>query len=269
MTATELDKIVVSRFVETELPAGFAPVDTFLRLCARYAHAFVSLVAIPGIGTWIGASPELLLAVEPAALQTMALAGTQAKPANLPLHEIQWSRKEIEEQALVSEYVRRFFAGAGAVGVQEEGPHTVAAGNVVHRQTLFRVPFGQTDAEQQRLLTLANGVLHQLHPTSAVCGMPKDKALSFILAHEGYNRRFYSGFLGPVHIDHSSHLFVNLRCMQLGERTARVYVGCGITADSVPEAEWQESVLKSQTLLSVLHSRGAAYGSSNGRISHG
>jgi len=252
---SELDKIVVSRLVETPLPPSFDPVETFARLCERYAHAFVSLVAIPEVGVWIGASPELLLAVEENGLRTMALAGTQAHPHNTTLDAVRWGAKDVEEQALVSDYIRRFFAQAGATNVQEVGPHTVAAGNVVHLQTTFRVPFGAGPHEQTQLAELANGVLHRLHPTSAVCGMPKEKALSFILAHEGYNRRFYSGFLGPVHIEKSSHLFVNLRCMELGADTARLYVGCGITADSAPDAEWQESVLKAQTLLSVLHGK--------------
>jgi isochorismate synthase len=82
--------------------------------------------------------------------------------------------------------------------------------------------------------------------------MPKKEALSFILAHENYNRAFYSGFLGPVHLHGQSNLFVNLRCMQLGRERAVLYVGAGITPDSVPQAEWEETVLKSNTLLAVL-----------------
>jgi isochorismate synthase len=106
--------------------------------------------------------------------------------------------------------------------------------------------------DSPRLLALANQVLHSLHPTSAVCGMPKQEALSFILEKEGYNRAFYSGFLGPVHLQGQSNLFVNLRCMQLQKTSAILYVGAGITQDSIPCAEWDETVLKSKTLLSVL-----------------
>jgi isochorismate synthase len=82
--------------------------------------------------------------------------------------------------------------------------------------------------------------------------MPKDKALAFILQQEGYDRSFYSGYLGPVHIDGQSHLYVNLRCMQLGSDRAYLYVGGGVTADSCPDAEWRETELKAGTLLSVL-----------------
>lgn len=244
-----IKKVVVSRTATAPLPAGFDPIVTYHALCRRYPAAFVSLVAIPGIGTWLGASPELLLSLDRQALRTMALAGTQARPASLPLSSVRWSPKEIEEQALVSDYVRDFFGRACTGDIAETGPRTVAAGNVVHLQSDFQVEL--PDPER---MALANRVLHELHPTSAVCGMPKDKALAFILQHEGYDRSFYSGYLGPVHIDGQSHLYVNLRCMQLGEDTAYLYVGGGVTANSSPDAEWRETELKAGTLLAVLQS---------------
>ncbi len=240
-------KVVISRRVDTPLPPAFNPVDLFLRLCQRYPQAFVSLVAIPGVGTWLGATPELLLAVDHCGLTTMALAGTQARPVDRPLTSVQWGPKERQEQGFVSAYVREFFQRQGIVGVQEQGPTTVAAGNLVHLRTTFRV-----DLPEPAQLNLANQVLHDLHPTSAVCGMPKDKALAFILAHEGYDRSFYSGFLGPLHLEGGSSLYVNLRCMQLWQSHASLYVGGGVTAESEPCAEWEETSLKAQTLLSVL-----------------
>ncbi len=242
-----IKKIVASRATEAPLPPGFNPVVLFDTLCERYPHAFVSLVSIPGIGTWIGASPELLLSLQPNSLSTVALAGTQARPDNKPLESVRWGQKEIEEQALVSDYIRDFFHDIGLRTFTTTGPRTISAGNVVHLQTSFTVKDTAT-----HLHRLANQVLHRLHPTSAVCGMPKNEALSFILEKEKYNRAFYSGFLGPVHLENESRLYVNLRCMQLKTRSALLYVGAGITADSNPEAEWDETVLKSKTLLSVL-----------------
>lgn len=247
ISSSGLDKVVVSRMAETNLPPDFDPINVFERLCDRYSEAFVSLVAVPGVGTWIGASPELLLADDGASLSTMALAGTQARPADRPLTAVAWSQKEIEEQALVGDYIRDFFQRACVANVEETGPRTVAAGNIVHLQTAFRVAL-----PHHPRMALANRVLHELHPTSAVCGMPKDKALAFILRNERYDRSFYSGFLGPVHLDGQSHLYVNLRCMQIRQRVAALYVGGGVTADSDPSAEWRETELKAETLLAVL-----------------
>jgi isochorismate synthase len=240
-------KVVVSRTVPVPLPPHFDPVRTFLSLCMRYPHAFVSLTAIPNVGTWLGATPEVLLTLDNDGLTTMALAGTQQRPADLPLEQVKWGRKEIVEQEMVADYVRTFFASTGVADVEEHGPQTVAAGSVVHLQTLFRV-----NLPEAKRLALANRVLDELHPTSAVCGMPKQKALAFILAHEGYDRSFYSGFLGPVHIQNRSSLYVNLRCMRLGVDQAHLYVGAGITTDSDPAAEWRETALKAETMLAVL-----------------
>ena len=242
-----IKKIVASRATETPLPPNFNPLKLFTALSERYPHAFVSLVSIPGIGTWIGASPELLLSLRHDSLQTVALAGTQARPADKPLETVRWGQKEIEEQALVSDYIRDFFHDIGLRTFHTTGPRTVSAGNVVHLQTTFTITDTPTNLHH-----LANQILYRLHPTSAVCGMPKNEALSFILEKEKYNRAFYSGFLGPVHLDGESRLHVNLRCMQLKTRSAVLYVGAGITADSDPAAEWEETILKSKTLLSVL-----------------
>lgn len=244
---TGIAKVVVSRTAALALPTGFDPAAAFTALCACYPHAFVSLVAVPGVGAWLGATPEVLLTLDSTSLTTMALAGTQRRPTDLALEAVQWGRKEAVEQEMVGAYIRNFFASAGAPNVQERGPHTVAAGSVVHLQTIFRVDLPETER-----LMLANRVLNELHPTSAVCGMPKHQALAFILAHEGYDRSFYSGFLGPVHIQGESSLYVNLRCMQLSADHAHLYVGAGITADSDPTAEWRETALKAETMLAVL-----------------
>lgn len=248
---TGIAKVVVSRRARHALPQGFDPVAAFLELAVRYPSAFVSLAAIPGIGTWLGASPEVLLTLDEEALTTMALAGTQRRPEDRPLSAVRWGHKEVVEQEMVSDYVRQFFARAGVERLIESGPQTVAAANVVHLQTTFRVEAPEFDR-----LSLANRVLDELHPTSAVCGMPKHQALAFILAHEGYDRRFYSGFLGPVHMNGRSSLFVNLRCMQLEEGSASLYIGGGITAESDPASEWRETEMKAETMLSVLRRNG-------------
>ena len=245
--STGIKKIVTSRATETSLPPNLDPVTIFELLCRRYPHAFVSLVSIPDLGTWLGASPELLLSLSDQSLSTVALAGTQAYSPDMPLSAVTWGSKEFEEQALVSDYIREFFQKLALPHFSEDGPRTVPAGNVAHLQTKFEI-----NLDPDQLLHLANQILHNLHPTSAVCGMPKQEALSFILEKENYNRAFYSGFLGPVHLHHQSQLFVNLRCMQLKQDRAVLYVGAGITEDSGPESEWEETVLKSNTLLAIL-----------------
>ncbi|MFT7281747.1 MAG: isochorismate synthase, partial [Cyclobacteriaceae bacterium] len=96
-------------------------------------------------------------------------------------------------------------------------------------------------------------MMHLLHPTSAVCGMPLQPALNFIKEVEGYERGLYAGFLGPVNFNNLTHLFVNLRCMQIiNDQKIRLYAGAGITADSDPNKEFVETQLKMNTLKNLL-----------------
>ena len=99
-------------------------------------------------------------------------------------------------------------------------------------------------------------VIRLLHPTPAVCGLPKEKSKSFILEKEGYNRKYYTGFLGELNIaqdaDVVSNIYVNLRCMEIVDDIARIYVGGGITKDSIAEKEWEETVRKTETIKKVL-----------------
>jgi len=96
-------------------------------------------------------------------------------------------------------------------------------------------------------------IIEKLHPTPAVCGFPKDLSQKFILENEGYNRSFYTGFLGELNFsdNKTSELYVNLRCMEIENQKVRFYIGCGITKDSDPEKEFFETVNKSVTMKSL------------------
>jgi isochorismate synthase len=99
---------------------------------------------------------------------------------------------------------------------------------------------------------LGTVMLQLLHPTSAVCGMPLEAALPFLSAQEGYEREFYTGYLGPVNVENNINLFVNLRCMKLTDGMAWLYAGAGVTADSDPELEFRETEMKLRTLMKVV-----------------
>ncbi len=246
--AGDMQKVVLSRAKEVILPDSADAMYTFNRLCQVHASAFVSLVSIPEVGTWMGASPEVLVSVDASQIfRTMALAGTQSYTADMNVIQASWTQKEIEEQALVSRYIVSCFKHIRLREYEEDGPKTVVAGNLMHLRTDFAADMTATGFPD-----LGTIMLRLLHPTSAVCGMPKEKAKNFILRYEGYNRAFFSGFLGPVNVQKESHLFVNLRCMRWGNDKAWLYAGAGITANSIPEKEWRETELKYQIMKDVL-----------------
>lgn len=241
-------KVVLSRFQDIKYPNDFELIPYFQKLCQTYPSAFCYLAYLPGEGLWLGASPEILISIDAHQIfRTVALAGTQAFKAGLPLSDVSWTQKEIEEQALVSRYIINCFKKIRLREFEEMGPKTAVAGNLMHLKTFFEVDMRATHFPE-----LGSVMLELLHPTSAVCGMPKDTAFDFIIQQENYDREFYSGFLGPVNIDKESHLFVNLRCLQLFREGLRLYAGAGITTDSKPQKEWQETNMKCQTLLKVL-----------------
>jgi isochorismate synthase len=243
-----LEKIVASRTKHIELPPDFDVLNAFMKLCGRYNHALVSFVNIPGIGSWLGASPELLVSVtDKNIFKTVALAGTQPYVEGMNLKSVAWKQKEIEEQALVERYVISCFKKIRVREYDEHGPKTEVAGNLIHLKSDFTVDMAATNFPQ-----LGTTMLKLLHPTSAVCGMPLDKALEFLKQREGYDRSFYSGFLGPVNVNNNINIFVNLRCMQFLDHKAILYAGAGVTIDSVPEEEFEETEMKFNTLLNVI-----------------
>ncbi|WP_460675116.1 isochorismate synthase [Larkinella ripae] len=250
-------KVVLSRTKTVRFEEQPDIPTLFNRLCHAYPNAFISAVYLPDRNQiWIGATPERLVSVDAAGIfHTVALAGTQSafdsegrpkRTADAP-----WTQKEIEEQALVSRYIIGCFKKIRVREYIEEGPKTVTAGNLMHLRSDYSV-----DTQAVNFPQLGTVMLRLLHPTSAVCGMPREAAQEFILQNEVHHRDFYSGFLGPVNIYQpegaETHLFVNLRCMKLEGQEGTLYAGAGLTADSVPAKEWRETELKCATLLNEL-----------------
>jgi len=246
--AGNLHKIVPSRFKQVPIPHLAQPVDIFNRLTARYPNAFVSMAGSQESGLWIGASPELLIeTIDDRWFKTVSLAGTQPLPEEVSLGDISWKQKDIEEQAMVSRYIINCFKTIRLREFEEIGPRTVAAGNLAHLKTTYKV-----DMEKTSFPLLGSVMMRLLHPTSAVSGMPKDAAAAFLRAQEPYDRKFYSGFLGPVNLQQQTNIYVNLRCMEWHGDSATLYAGAGITEYSDPETEWAETGWKLNTLGYVL-----------------
>ena len=245
----KFQKIVAARTKTVSLPSSFQVEIFFDQLCQDYPHAFISMVYLPAYGLWVGATPELLIQQNNSGIfKTMALAGTQPKDAGTLPADAVWRQKDIEEQALVSRYIINSFKKIRLREFEEIGPRTIAAANLLHLRTDFIV-----DTKETQRPHLASEMLQLLHPTSAVCGMPLQKAANFVAENEGFDRKLYAGYLGPIGFSNNIDLFVNLRCLQIVGNKAVVYAGAGLTGDSIPDREWQETEAKCQTLLSVIN----------------
>jgi isochorismate synthase len=245
---SDLIKVVPSRTKRINLNESNHLSDIFLKLCDNYENAFVSLLSTPNFGTWIGASPETLIEVDKEGVfRTMSLAGTQPFNKEQLLHTLPWTQKEIEEQAMVSRYIINRFKEIRLREFEEVGPRTVKAGNLAHLCSTFKV-----DTKATNFPDLGSVMLKLLHPTSAVCGMPKPEAQALLKSLEKHDRKLYSGYLGPVNMPEGSHIYVNLRCMEVIKDEAILYAGAGVTAYSIPQDEWYETELKCNTLLNIM-----------------
>ena len=255
--AGNFQKVVLSRTDEEALDANYSTLHFFESLCQVYPQAFVSAFYVPSLQqTWICATPEVLVSInEDGIFKTISLAGTQSvnnqegqmtKP-----QDARWSQKEIEEQAFVSRYIIECFKKIRLREYIEIGPKTIQAGNLLHLKTEYQV-----DTKALNFPQLPGIMLSLLHPTSAVCGTPKEAAIDWIKQAEAHDREFYSGYVGPVNLNGAIYLFVNLRTVRIMKDSngylATYYAGCGITEDSDPEKEWEETEMKCQTLQRIL-----------------
>lgn len=242
------EKVVPSKIKTLEFEDKFDIIDNFFKLTEAYPHSFVYFLTAPDIGSWIGASPESIIEIEGSKkFRTISLAGTQVATPDVTPGSVAWTQKEIEEQALVSRYIINCFKKIRLREFEEKGPKTVVAGRLLHLKTIFEV-----DMEETGFHNLGTVMLKLLHPTSAVCGMPREEANEFLQSAERHQRRYFCGFLGPVDNSHDTHIFVNLRCMELFENEGILYAGAGVTEDSIAEKEWEETEIKCNTLLAIL-----------------
>ncbi|WP_299113243.1 chorismate-binding protein [uncultured Winogradskyella sp.] len=255
-----LEKVVLSRIEAFKLK-NVNPVEVFKRLYNTYKNAMVYCWYHPKVGLWLGATPELLFKVEGQQLTTIALAGTQP---NNNASQVKWANKEIDEQQIVVDYIiHQIKPYAKSINVSEV--ETISAGSLLHLKS--RITSRVDDNANLR------SIIEALHPTPAVCGFPKQGSKAFILEYENYDREYYTGFLGELNLKQSksrntnrrnvennayavvktqSNFYVNLRCAQIKDEKALIYVGGGITKDSIAEKEWEETVSKTKTMHNVL-----------------
>ena len=242
-----LDKAVLSRVHLTGNNFNLEGPEIFNSLCKKYPNVFRYLLNIPIAGSWIGATPEPLVKVHDTVIETVSLAGTQ-KLNGVPVGEVAWHTKEIDEQKIVTSFIENLLYDFGITNYLKNGPYSQQAANLVHLKSTFS--FNRTSLKE----TLGE-FLSALHPTPSVCGLPKDEAFGLIHELEKHERAYYSGFLGPLNFSGCSNLFVNLRCLRMLQNQFALFAGAGITSGSDAENEWEETELKMQTLLSVLNNQ--------------
>lgn len=236
-------KAVLSRIQVIEGEYMHHTPTLFKAMCRRHPNAFVYLFKSDH-HFWLGASPEPLLRLREGQISTVSLAGTRPY-AEKHMDINRWTAKEVLEQEYVTRYIHDVLHAFQVRDYRVSSPYVKKAGNLAHLRTDFS--FGM-EKISDRLWEFVDA----MHPTPAVAGQPKEDAIRFIKQLEPHDRDYYTGFLGPVGDEHQIDLFVNLRCIKVTPRYLSFYVGGGITLDSDPEAEWDETRWKVESLLKVV-----------------
>ncbi len=235
----KLDKCVMARIIVEE---GRVKISQLLkRLSDDHPGAFIFMYHTAEHGTWVGASPEVLLLKRGNEIRSMALAGTRAAGS-----EEEWSDKNVAEQRIVADYIARQFAESG-IEPTVSAATTHRAGNVEHLMTEIRGKVSD--------LSEAERLAERLSPTPALAGYPVDAAIEHIEQTEPFDRGGYGGYCGVIDLYGNISLYVNLRSLRIEKEHYTLYVGGGIMPDSDPDDEWQETEMKSLTIRDALTKR--------------
>jgi isochorismate synthase len=226
-----LTKCVAAR--NSFVPKDDSPLAAFERACKKYPHAYIALFATEATGVWLCASPELLLSAKADVYKTVSLAGTKTA-SHAP-----WTEKEIEEQRVVSDFIKNRLSEAGIVEVVASKDETIQSGHLFHLQTIF------TGISKEPINPLQAAL--QLHPTPAVGGIPRKAAFEMIEKYENNKRSYYSGFIGFFNQE-ECQLYVNLRCCEWVKKGIVLHAGCGVNSLSDPVKEWFETEEKMRVM---------------------
>lgn len=235
----QLHKVVLARAVEAVATQPFDRVDVLARLREHHPRCATFLFRAPNGLAFLGATPETLCHLEGAVLETEALAAS-APPGQAG--DLGSDKQRREHEAVVRFILESLQPLCERVHADAE-PSLLPLRNVVHLRTGIhaRLRTGVGVAE----------VVGALHPTPAVGGTPRERALGFLLEHEALDRGWYAGPVGWVGPGRA-RLMVALRSALVQGHRARLFVGAGTVAGSSAEAEWRETEMKALAMLRAL-----------------
>ncbi|MCB0877072.1 MAG: chorismate-binding protein, partial [Solirubrobacterales bacterium] len=247
--AGRADKLVLAREVTVTIPSAHSPASLFGALREAFGSCFCFCVGTPE-AAFIGASPELLVRRSGAVAATVALAGSARRSADPSVddhlgEQLLHSDKDRSEHAIVARRIERRLAPVSVWVERSAEPVVVRVANIQHLAT----PVHAQLAESRSVLELAE----LLHPTPAVGPEPRGPGGERLIAElEELDRGWYAGPVGWMDAVEDGEFCVALRSALLRDRTAHLYAGAGIVADSDPASELAETEIKLGALLPLI-----------------
>ncbi len=253
--AGELNKVVLSRAAELRFDDAVQLLPILDHLAAHYGDCYRFLFEPRPRYAFYGASPELLVAVNGRELQTMAMAGSSQRGASPAADEqlgerlLQSEKDRSEQQIVVDKICHRLAPLSQSLEVQPLRLRKLR--HIQHLHTPIRAQLKAAAG----LLPLAN----TLHPTPALGGDPRDKALQVIRQLEPIPRGWYGAPVGWLDAQLDGQLAVAIRSAVAQESRVWIYAGAGIVAGSHAQAEWEETALKLRPMLDAHSGFGIRY----------
>lgn len=243
----EMRKAVIARDIVIEASAPMSVHEILLRLKSSYGSSY--RYSFDGL---IGASPELLVEVLDGVVRSRPLAGTAPRTGNDEeddrlATELLRSAKNQSEHRIVIDVVRDTLLPHCSYLDWEPEPSLLKVANVQHlgseAEGVLTKPFAS-------VLQLAR----ELCPTPALGGHPRHLALDWIREVEGLERGRYGGAVGWLDALGNGTWAVTIRCAEMSSdrRSAHLFAGCGIVADSDPESELAETQTKFQAMINAI-----------------
>jgi len=248
IAAGGVEKVVLAREVLVEAPAAHDPAALYAALRQLFPSCFCFCVGTPE-AAFLGASPELLVRRSGAVAATVALAGSTRRSADPSIddhlgEQLAHNAKDRHEHEIVVRRIERALRPHSVWVEAAPQPGLVRVANIQHLAT----PIHAQLAEPRSAIELAS----LLHPTPAVGGEPRAEALAAIAELEDMDRGWYAGPVGWMDTTEDGEMCVALRSALVRDRTAHLYAGGGIVAESDPAAELAETEVKLGALLPLV-----------------
>jgi isochorismate synthase len=246
--AGEMRKVVLAREVVVTSPSAHDPGALFGAMREQFSSCFCFCCGTPE-AAFFGASPELLVRRSGASVSTVALAGSIRRSSDPAVddhlgEQLLRSDKNRREQRIVSERIVRTLRPHSVWVEAGAEPEVIKVANIQHLGT----PVLAQLAEPRSAVELAG----LMHPTPAVGGEPRERAVAAIAEMEGMDRGWYAGPVGWMDATEDGEFCVGLRSALLRDREAHLYAGVGVVAGSDPAAELDETEIKLDALLPLL-----------------
>lgn len=236
-------KVVLARCTRFELDRPLQPFALLSKLEGKNRFVF----QFSEKGSFIGLSPETLYRRKGNVIESAAVAGTRVRGKTLEedqvlMDDLLTNPKEQHEFQVVSQMVQNALKPYCTV-VEKHDEKVLKTPTVQHLYHTFRGELIEGTDDQ--------ALIKALHPTPAVGGMPREKALHEIEKRERFDRGWYAAPLGWVSPEEAHHL-VGIRSALIEENILRLFAGTGIVLGSVPSKEWEELEQKIQQYVNVL-----------------